>query len=116
METVPLPTFLQIEPVGQCNLGCQMCPIQFRHDGPGHGAAFMAYDEFTQLIDQFIGVRELHLQGLVWCQRPPLCPGCCESPHSKTTACILDCTLIGCLLNRRKWLSYRFTHDFCSPP
>jgi MoaA/NifB/PqqE/SkfB family radical SAM enzyme len=24
----PLPKFLQIEPVGQCNLRCRMCPIQ----------------------------------------------------------------------------------------
>ena len=29
-----LPHFIQIEPVGQCNLRCQMCPIQFRRDGP----------------------------------------------------------------------------------
>jgi radical SAM protein with 4Fe4S-binding SPASM domain len=59
-----LPHFVQIEPVGQCNLRCQMCPIQFRHDGPSSGVAFMAYDEFTRLIDQFVGVSELHLQGL----------------------------------------------------
>ena len=33
---LPLPRFLQIEPVGQCNLRCRMCPIQFRTDGsPG---------------------------------------------------------------------------------
>ncbi len=29
-----LPTYVQIEPVGQCNLRCQMCSIQFRQDGP----------------------------------------------------------------------------------
>ena len=29
---VTLPRFLQVEPVGQCNLRCQMCPIQFRPD------------------------------------------------------------------------------------
>jgi MoaA/NifB/PqqE/SkfB family radical SAM enzyme len=33
-SVVPLPRFVQIEPVGQCNLRCQMCPIQFRTDGP----------------------------------------------------------------------------------
>jgi len=68
-----LPTYLQIEPVGQCNLRCQMCPIQFRKDGPPHGPpAFMAFEAFTRLIDQFIGpstgsgpgLKELHLQGL----------------------------------------------------
>ncbi|HEX5103083.1 MAG TPA: radical SAM protein [Pirellulaceae bacterium] len=60
-----LPQFLQIEPVGQCNLRCQMCPVQFRRDGPaGGGMAGMDYSVFTRLIDQFITVRELHLQGL----------------------------------------------------
>ena len=60
-----LPTFLQVEPVGQCNLRCQMCAIQFRQDGPPHGPlAFMAYDNFTRLIDEWQGLQELHLQGL----------------------------------------------------
>jgi MoaA/NifB/PqqE/SkfB family radical SAM enzyme len=60
-----LPTYLQVEPVGQCNLRCQMCPIQFRQDGPPYGPlAFMAFDDFTRLIDQWTGLRDLHLQGL----------------------------------------------------
>src|SRR5436190_22861173 len=60
-----LPKFLQIEPVGQCNLRCQMCPIQFRLDGPPHGPpAFMPFDAFTGLIERFEGVEELQLQGL----------------------------------------------------
>ena len=60
-----LPTFLQVEPVGQCNLRCQMCPIQFRQDGPPHGPpAFMEFDVFTRLLDQFPGLEELQLQGL----------------------------------------------------
>lgn len=59
------PSYLQIEPVGQCNLRCQMCPIQFRADGPPHGPpAFMAFESFTRLIDQFANLTELHLQGL----------------------------------------------------
>src|SRR5437660_9580401 len=59
------PTYLQIEPVGQCNLRCQMCPIQFRHDGPPYGPpAFMAFDAFVGIIDQFPYLRHLHLQGL----------------------------------------------------
>jgi hypothetical protein len=37
MEPLALPTYAQIEPVGQCNLRCQMCSIQFRQDGPPHG-------------------------------------------------------------------------------
>jgi MoaA/NifB/PqqE/SkfB family radical SAM enzyme len=60
-----LPTYVQLEPVGQCNLRCQMCPIQFRADGPPHGPlAFMAFEAFTQLVDGFAGLQELHLQGL----------------------------------------------------
>jgi radical SAM protein with 4Fe4S-binding SPASM domain len=60
-----LPSFVQIEPVGQCNLRCRMCPIQFREDGgPGRPPAFMAYADFCKIIDQFPGLTELHLQGL----------------------------------------------------
>ena len=51
-QAPPLPRFLQVEPVGQCNLRCQMCPIQFRQDGPPHGPpAFMEFDVFTRLLD-----------------------------------------------------------------
>ena len=60
-----LPTYAQFEPVGQCNLRCQMCAIQFRSDGPPHGPpAFMPFERFTQLVDQFAGLQELQLQGL----------------------------------------------------
>ena len=60
-----LPSYIQIEPVGQCNLRCQMCSIQFRQDGPPYGPlAFMAFEQFTRIIDQFPNVKELHLQGL----------------------------------------------------
>ena len=60
-----LPGYVQIEPVGQCNLRCQMCPIQFRQDGPPFGpVAFMPFDAFTRTLDQFANVTELHLQGL----------------------------------------------------
>ena len=60
-----LPSYVQIEPVGQCNLRCQMCPIQFRVDGPPHGPpAFMPFARFAALVDGFPELRELHLQGL----------------------------------------------------
>ena len=59
------PDYLQLEPVGQCNLRCQMCPIQFRQDGPPHGPpAFMEFEPFTRLLDEFPGLEELQLQGL----------------------------------------------------
>jgi MoaA/NifB/PqqE/SkfB family radical SAM enzyme len=65
LPTVKLPTFLQVEPVGQCNLRCQMCPIQFRRDGPPYGPpAFMKFDTFTRLIDDLPGLEEVQLQGL----------------------------------------------------
>jgi MoaA/NifB/PqqE/SkfB family radical SAM enzyme len=61
----PLPEFVQVEVVGQCNLRCRMCAIQFRRDGPPHGPlAFMPFERFTALIAQFPRLRELHLQGL----------------------------------------------------
>jgi MoaA/NifB/PqqE/SkfB family radical SAM enzyme len=62
---VPLPKFVQIEPVGQCNLACRMCPVVMRGEGgPGKPPAFMPYEAFCSLVDQFEGVEELHLQGL----------------------------------------------------
>jgi radical SAM protein with 4Fe4S-binding SPASM domain len=62
---LPLPDSVQIEPVGQCNLRCRMCPIQFRTDGaPGQPRAFMAFEVFCRLVAQFPQMRELHLQGL----------------------------------------------------
>jgi MoaA/NifB/PqqE/SkfB family radical SAM enzyme len=63
--TAPLPQFVQIEPVGQCNLRCAMCSIQYRHAGPPWGPpALMPYDDFVKLLDGFPTANELHLQGL----------------------------------------------------
>src|SRR5438105_8122704 len=60
-----LPTYIQIEPVGQCNPRCQMCAIPFRTDGPPYGPpAFMPFERFTGIVDQFGDLRELQLQGL----------------------------------------------------
>jgi MoaA/NifB/PqqE/SkfB family radical SAM enzyme len=58
---VNLPQFVQIEPVGQCNLKCRMCPVVYRDEKP---PAFMSFDAFCRLLDGFAGLRELHLQGL----------------------------------------------------
>jgi len=61
----PLPRYVQIEPVGQCNLRCRMCAIQFREDGPPHGPlAFMPFDDFKRLVLEFGEIEELQLQGL----------------------------------------------------
>src|SRR6185437_10370117 len=60
-----LPTYIQLEPVGQCNLKCQMCAIQFRADGTPHGPpAFMAWDLFVRILADLPTLTELHLQGL----------------------------------------------------
>ncbi|MFN2460821.1 MAG: radical SAM protein [Candidatus Velthaea sp.] len=62
---VELPRYAQIEPVGQCNLRCTMCSIQYRRDGPPYGPlAFMPYDAFTALLSELPTLEELHLQGL----------------------------------------------------
>jgi radical SAM protein with 4Fe4S-binding SPASM domain len=60
-----LPVYVQMEPVGQCNLRCQMCSIQFRQDGPPYGPpAFMSFELFTHTLDSLGELDELHLQGL----------------------------------------------------
>ena len=50
----PMPRFLQIEPVGQCNLRCRMCPIEFRPESaPDAPPATIDFDLFARLLDQF---------------------------------------------------------------
>jgi radical SAM protein with 4Fe4S-binding SPASM domain len=64
-QEVEPPSFLQIEPVGQCNLACKMCAIPYRGEGTPHGPpAFMAWPIFVSVLDAFGEARELHLQGL----------------------------------------------------
>lgn len=63
--TAPLPRFVQIEPVGRCNLRCAMCAIQYRADAPADGSpALLPFEDFTRLLAQFDDIDELHLQGL----------------------------------------------------
>jgi MoaA/NifB/PqqE/SkfB family radical SAM enzyme len=64
-HAVPTPKYVQIEPVGECNLRCKMCPINYREDAPLHGSKkLMDYHLFTALIDQLPELESLHLQGL----------------------------------------------------
>jgi len=59
------PRFLQIEPVGECNLRCRMCAIQFRGDGAPPGPrAFLDFERFLRVLDELPGLEELQLQGL----------------------------------------------------
>jgi MoaA/NifB/PqqE/SkfB family radical SAM enzyme len=59
-DVVPLPQFVQIEPVGHCNLRCRMCPVPLRNEQ----WAFIEFDLFRRLIDGFPTLKELQLQGL----------------------------------------------------
>jgi MoaA/NifB/PqqE/SkfB family radical SAM enzyme len=64
-SSVALPRFVQIEPVGQCNLRCRMCPIAFRPESaPGHPPATMDIEVYKRLIDEFGDIEELQLQGM----------------------------------------------------
>ena len=59
----PAPRFLQVEPVGRCNLRCRMCPIAYRPDAAG-APAFLSFTRFQRLVDEAADVVELQLQGL----------------------------------------------------
>ncbi|HET9663345.1 MAG TPA: radical SAM protein [Burkholderiales bacterium] len=62
---LPLPEFVQIEPVGQCNLSCRMCPVVYRGDGGrGKPPAFMTFETFCGIIEAFPELRKLQLQGM----------------------------------------------------
>lgn len=65
-DLIPRPRFVQIEPVGECNLRCRMCPIAYRNEGRPAGGppAFIAFDTFRRLVDGFMEMEELQLQGL----------------------------------------------------
>lgn len=64
-ERVASPSYVQIEPVGACNLRCTMCPINYREDKPLHGSRrIMDFDLYCRIVDQFTNLKTLHLQGL----------------------------------------------------
>ncbi|HEX7079859.1 MAG TPA: radical SAM protein [Gammaproteobacteria bacterium] len=64
VHAVALPEYVQIEPVGQCNLRCRMCAVGFRKDAPTRGPAFMDFALFTRIVDEMNRMTALHLQGL----------------------------------------------------
>ncbi len=59
-----LPKYVQFEPVGQCNLRCQMCALQFRTYDLGSRRAVASWELFTRLIDEIPTMERLQLQGL----------------------------------------------------
>jgi MoaA/NifB/PqqE/SkfB family radical SAM enzyme len=58
----PLPAFLQIEPVGTCNLACRMCPVRYREATGDRKLVDVA--AFRRLVAEMSDARELQLQGL----------------------------------------------------
>jgi MoaA/NifB/PqqE/SkfB family radical SAM enzyme len=56
----PLPRFVQIEPIGRCNLDCRMCAVNERADEVGE----MPLERFRELLDAMPGLEQVHLQGL----------------------------------------------------
>jgi MoaA/NifB/PqqE/SkfB family radical SAM enzyme len=58
----PLPHFLQLEPVGRCNLACRMCAVPQRPEEQQQATISVA--QFDALLDAWPQLQELHLQGL----------------------------------------------------
>jgi MoaA/NifB/PqqE/SkfB family radical SAM enzyme len=58
----PLPSILQVEVTGACNLRCRMCIVRYR---PAlDRSASMSFAEFRRLFDALPEVREVRLQGI----------------------------------------------------
>src|SRR4051794_5525309 len=61
-DAVPLPTALQVEVTGSCNLSCRMCLVSYR---PRLGrSATLILPSLRSLLDDLPSLRELTLQGL----------------------------------------------------
>jgi radical SAM protein with 4Fe4S-binding SPASM domain len=59
----PLPTELQLEVTGACNLACTMCLVSYRPKlGRAQGA--MSFDVFRRVLDELPQVERITLQGL----------------------------------------------------
>jgi radical SAM protein with 4Fe4S-binding SPASM domain len=65
MTTVapPLPTELQVEVTGACNLACEMCLVRYRPKlGRTEGA--MSFETFKNIVDELPALEKITLQGL----------------------------------------------------
>lgn len=59
----PLPTELQLEVTGACNLACRMCLVRYRPKlGKAEGA--MCFHTFKEIVDELPELRKITLQGL----------------------------------------------------
>lgn len=59
---VPLPSKLQFEPVGRCNLRCPMCAAPYRE--VAQSDALVEVDLFRRVLQELPALEELHLQGI----------------------------------------------------
>jgi uncharacterized radical SAM superfamily Fe-S cluster-containing enzyme len=61
--TTALPTELQVEVTGACNLACKMCLVRYRPK-LGRTSGAMCFHTFRDLVDALPGLEKLTLQGL----------------------------------------------------
>jgi radical SAM protein with 4Fe4S-binding SPASM domain len=59
----PLPTELQVEVTGACNLRCRMCVVRYA-PAIGRREGALAYEDFIDLVDALPALRRVTLQGL----------------------------------------------------
>ncbi len=59
----PLPTELQLEVTGACNLACRMCLVRYRPK-LGKSAGAMCFHTFKEIVDELPELRRITLQGL----------------------------------------------------
>jgi radical SAM protein with 4Fe4S-binding SPASM domain len=63
MNVTPLPTELQLEVTGACNLACKMCLVRYRPK-LGRKSGAMCVHTFRDVVDALPDLRKLTLQGL----------------------------------------------------
>lgn len=63
MNATPLPTELQLEVTGACNLACKMCLVRYRPK-LGRKSGAMCFHTFRDVVDALPNLRKLTLQGL----------------------------------------------------
>jgi radical SAM protein with 4Fe4S-binding SPASM domain len=63
VTTTALPTELQVEVTGACNLACKMCLVRYRPK-LGRTSGAMCFHTFRELVDALPGLEKLTLQGL----------------------------------------------------
>jgi MoaA/NifB/PqqE/SkfB family radical SAM enzyme len=93
----PLPTKLQVEVTGSCNLRCRMCIVSYRPILPR--SASMPFEDFRRLLDAMPNVEEVVLQGI---GEPLLAPDIFEMiEHASGQGRMVEFNTNATLLTRR---------------